>query len=145
MVAPPAGTKAFEKCLGYGVDGNGLYVFFGFEFADKTQVHVEANHLSLGNVVNYLEAIAKEAQRRRLQVDPNTGDLEARGTPYSPVRKMDFEVDLTGDSTALLCTTHSGIRHELQLDLTLLEGLHQQLPSLMEEMKRRKAEHQKQH
>jgi hypothetical protein len=145
MVAPPAGAKSLDRCLSYGVDANGLYIFFGLRFDDGSEQNITANHLGLGNLINYLTAIATEAQHRRVQVDPTTAHTEVRETQANPVRQIHFEVDSTGDTALAVCTTQSGLPCEVQIPLDILEGALRNLPGLIAEMNVRKAAHRQQH
>ena len=144
MVEPPVTAKDVVGTTTFGVDETGNHVFFGFKTAVGT-VDLIANYKVLGLLINYLQAIATEAQQTRLQVDPNASDLEARETQFNPVAQAALEPDIGGTSAALVCTTQDGTRIEAQLDFTLLQGLLERLPRILAEMKRRQAAHQQGH
>ncbi len=144
MATPPKGTKEVEGLENYGVDENGDYVFFGFK-TNSGPVHLSTNHLALGQAIMYLQTVAKEALQRRIKVSPTAGELEVRETQANFVKQLDFEVDATGQSAALLYTTQDGIRSELQIPFDLIEGLHTHLPGLITEMKNRQQAHKRQH
>jgi hypothetical protein len=144
MVEPPVTAKDVIGTTTFGVDETGNHVFFGFKTA-AGPVDLIANYKVLGLLINYLQAIATEAQQTRLQVDPNASDLEARETPFNPVAQAALEPDIGGTSAALVCTTQDGTRIEAQLDFALLQGLLERLPRILAEMKRRQAASQQGH
>ena len=99
----------------YGVDQKGVHVFFGFQLKDAAAAVLHCNYKQLGQCIVYLQDIAQEAFRRR---DPASAHQEVRETQSDFVRQLDFEVDVTGDEAALLCTTLDGHRIELQICTT---------------------------
>jgi len=139
MAEPPIGAKEVIGTTTFGVDDTGNYVFFGFKTA-AGPVDFIANYKVLGLLINYLQAIANEAQQRRLKLDPNASDLEARETQSNPVAQAALEPDIGGTSAALVCTTLDGTRVEAQLDFDMLQGFLERLPGMIAEMKRRQAE-----
>lgn len=144
MVEPPIGARDVIGTTPFGVDDTGNHVFFGFKTA-AGPVDFIANYKVLGLLINYLQAIANEAQETRLKVDPNASDLEARQAQSNPVAQAALEPDIGGTSAALVCTTLDGTRVEAQLDFDLLQGLLERLPRMIAEMKRRQAAHQAGH
>jgi hypothetical protein len=141
---PPPGAKFIEGCTDYGIDGPGNYAFFGFRVDSGPDVHFTADHYGLGNVINYLQTIAQEAQQRRLQLDPNAADLETPGKSSNPVLQIDIDLDVMGQSALWQCTMQDGTRLEAQMPLDLMENIAAALPSRIVEMKRRQAEHKRQ-
>jgi len=140
MVEPPVAASDVAGTTPFGVDDTGHHVFFGFKTA-AGPVDFIANYKVLGLLINYLQAIATEAQQTRLALDPNASDLEAREAKSNPVAQAALEPDIGGTSAALVCTTEEGTRVELQLDFDLLQGLLERLPKMLEEMRRRQAAH----
>jgi len=145
MAKPPANSKNIEGCTSYGVDNNGNYVFFGFRCENASDANFTTNHHGLGNVINYLQAIAREAQQRRLKVDPTAVHTEVREKQSNPVRQFDIDPDVTGQFALWQCTMQDGTRLEVQIPLDLMEGIVAHLPSTIDEMKKRQAEHKRQH
>jgi hypothetical protein len=144
MNKPPKKAKKVIGTTNFGVDGNGNYVFFGFKTSAKAADFI-ANYKVLGLLINYLQSMASEAQQRRLKLDPNAPDFEARETRSNPVLQAVLEPDLSGNSAALVCTTQDGTRIDAQLNLDMLRSLHQHLPGTIAEMERRRAAQQKSH
>lgn len=144
MAEPPTGAKEVTGTTPLGVDDTGNYVFFGFKTATGP-VDFIANYKVLGLLINYLQAIADQAQQRRLELDPNASDLEVRETRSNPVAQAALQPDIGGTSAALVCTTLDGTRVEAQLDFDMLQGLLERLPVIIAEMKRRQAAHQAGH
>ena len=123
----------------YGVDQKGVHVFFGFQLKDAAAAVLHCNYKQLGQCIVYLQDIAQEAFRRR---DPASAHQEVRETQSDFVRQLDFEVDVTGDSAALLCTTLDGHRIELQIPHDILQELQTRLRILLAEMDIRRAQRQ---
>lgn len=144
MVEPPVGAKDVIGTTTFGVDDTGNHAFFGFKTA-AGPVDFIANYKVLGLLVNYLQAIANEAQQTRFALDPNASDLEAREARSNPVAQAVLEPDIGGTSAAFVCTTQDGTRVEVQLEFDLLQGLLERLPKMIAEMKRRRAAHQTGH
>jgi hypothetical protein len=140
MVEPPVAAKDVTGTTTFGVDDTGNHAFFGFKTGGGPADFI-ANYKVLGLLINYLQAIANEAQQTRLTLDPNASDLEARQTRSNPVTQAALEPDIGGTSAALVCTTEDGTRVEAQLDFDLLQGLLERLPKILAEMKRRQAAH----
>jgi hypothetical protein len=123
----------------YGVDQKGIYVFFGFQLKDTAPAVLHCNYRQLGQCITYLQEIAQEAFQRR---DPAFAQQELRETASNLVRRLDFNVDVAGDSAALLCTTQDGLRTELQIPYDILQGLKTHLPVVLAEMDIRRAQRQ---
>jgi len=141
----PENARNLAGYEAYGVDENGLYVHFGFKFADGGAAVIHCDHLMLGQTVLYLQAVAKEAQQRRLIAQPGTEDLEAQGRPYNPVVTVDFDVDVTGQSIAMLCATQDGVQNELQMPFDLVEKMYAGFAGPLNEARRRQRAHGQQH
>ena len=75
---PPSEAKEIIGLSSYGVDTNGYHVFFGFKAATGTVSFTKTNYKALGQLINYLQMMGNEAQQRRLKLDANASDLEAR-------------------------------------------------------------------
>lgn len=145
MPAIPEGAKELSGYEPYGVDDNGNYVFFGLKSGVQERDVFHCNYLMLGKTIMYLQAVAKESQQRRIKVNPTAEHTEVRETQSNPVRQVDFEVDVTGQSVSLLCTTQDGLRTELQMPLDLIEGMIANAPSLVEQAKKLQAAHLERH
>ena len=126
----PSNAKDLVGYEPYGVDDNGLHVHFGFKVGHGKPVVLHCNHLMLGQIILYLQAVAKEAFQRRAQRNPHAADKEVRETQSNLVRQIGFDIDVTGQSVAILCTTQDGLPIELQMPLDLIDRMHTQLPSL---------------
>jgi hypothetical protein len=137
MASPPQGAINIEGFSDYGVDENGEWMFFGFKLTEKKFVDLIANYHQLGASIIYLQAIAREAEQRRLTKNPHAGDLEAKGKPSNPVRILDLVPNLEGTSALLTCTTSTGTPIEAQIPFDLIEGMYANLPQLVGEMKKR--------
>lgn len=140
MPTLPPDTKNLAGRTEYGVDDNGAYVYFGFKFEASNPEHFTTNYLELGNIINYLVAIAREAQQRRLKIDPTAQHLEVKGIPSNPVRQLDVDPDVTGQFAVWQCTMQDGTRLEAQIPFDIMEGLVAALPPRIDEMKKRQAE-----
>lgn len=145
MGKPPADAKLIDGLTGYGVDENGDWVFFGFKDDNGKASNFYCDRYRLGATIGYLTAIAREAQQRRLTLDPYAGNREAQGKQSNPVLNLDFEPSVDGTSAILIATTSTGITEEIQLPIDLLEKMIAQLPSLIDEMKRRFEASKKKH
>jgi hypothetical protein len=115
----------------YGVDQKGFYVFFGFQLKDTAPAVLHCNYKQLGQCIIYLQEIAKEAFQRR---DPASAQQGVPETTSNFVRHLDFDVDATGDSALLLCTTQDGLRTELQIPYDILQSMKTHLPVVLAEM-----------
>ena len=145
MVTPPPNSNFIEGSRNYGVDDNGNYVFFGFKLNGGSTADFTTDHHGLGNVINYLQTIAREAQQRRMKVDPSAEHMEVRGKPSNPVRQLDVDPDITGQFALWQCTMLDGTRLEAQMPLDLMEALIAKLPSRIDDMKRRQRAYEQRH
>jgi len=141
MPSLPPDAKNIAGFEPFGIDRNGLWMFFGFTVEDGPRVNLHCNHLALGKLIMQLQELAKEAQRRRIAADAATEHKEVEEAKANPVVRMDFAPDVTGQSALLTCTMPSGIDSELQLPFGLMEKMHDQLPTLLQEMRKRQAAH----
>jgi len=138
MTRLPTGAHELTGFEDYGVDQKGSHVFFGFQLKDAAASMLHCNYKQLGQCIVYLQEIATEAFRRR---DPASAPQEVREATSNVVRQFDFDVDVTGDSAALFCTTQDGFRTELQLPHDVLHGLQTRLRIVLAEMDIRRAQH----
>jgi len=139
METLPPDAKNITSCEPFGVDDHGLDVFFGFSLENAPRAVLHCNHLTLGKAIGYLQTVAAEALRRRLMANPLTADIEAQGTQANPIVRMGFDVDMAGQSARLMWTTPSGTGSALQLSYDLIDKMYEELPALMEEMRKRRA------
>ena len=120
-------------------DQNGLYVFFGLKVEGGGIEHFALDHSGLGNLINFLRAIAGEAESRRLKLDPGGAHKAVRERPSNPVRQFSIDSDITGESAAIVCTTQAGTEIVLQMPFDILEQLQGHLPGLNDEQRKRRA------
>ncbi len=135
----PEGARGLEGLEPYGVDENGQNVFFGFRVNEHQRAVLHCSYLMLAETIDYLQAIANEAQQRREHVDPNTQSIEPSGQQPNLVSEMDFDIDVLGQSATLRCKTPHALIPELHLPLNLIEQMYAILPELISEAKHRQA------
>lgn len=138
MAAPPQGAQEISGFNNFGIDEGGNYVFFGLETPVGT-TNFTTNYQALGQLIQYLQTIAAEAQQRRLSIDPNKTDLEVRKSQANPVARADLTPDIIGATASLLCTRQDGTQVEAQLNFDTLQGFLKHLPSTIAEMEKRQA------
>ena len=138
MSKPPQDAKTISGLEEYGIDRNGLWVFFGFKIKDDKAVTLHCNYKGLNECIMYLKTIAKEAESRRIKVDL-AAQLDVEETQPNFVRQLDFDADVTGNSASLSFTTQDGNRKELQIPYDILRNMRDYLPGLLNEMDRLQA------
>jgi hypothetical protein len=138
MVVLPEGTVNLARCADYGVDEKGLRVFFGLRMEDGDTKHFALNHAGLGNLINYLQVIAQQAQLRRMKTNPVITREGVRKSSSNPVRQLYLASDITGHWAALVCTMEDGTPVEAQFSFDLLNRLHNLLPGILVDMKNRR-------
>jgi hypothetical protein len=129
----------------FAIDVDGRHVIFGFSVENNPRVLLQCSYETLGQIVNYLQHAASEAQQRRLRVDPLAEGAEGRETRSNLVVQMQFVADAQGRSAIVQCTTQTGITTDLQLSPEMIEGLLQKLPQLLQILKERQEAHRRQH
>ena len=132
-------TRNLSGFNNFGIDEGGNYVFFGLETPVGT-TNFTTNYQALGQLIQYLQRIATEAQQRRLSIDPNKTDLEVRKSQSNPVARADLTPDIIGATASLLCTRQDNYPEvEAQLNFDTLQGFLKHLPSTIAEMEKRQA------
>ena len=143
MAALPNDAKNIIDLQPFRVDTNGDHVCFGFTLENSSRIMLHCDHYRLGSTIKYLQGVATEARERRIKVNPNCADFEIHERHGNPVTRLDFDIELNGQSTALMCTTAAGTSADLQLSYELLENIHRHLPTLLAEMRRRQSAHRR--
>lgn len=141
----PADARRPTAMIPPGIDAEGRNVFFGFAFEAGERVCIAVPHEGLGQIINMLQSVARDAQHRRVSVDPKASHLEIKQAPNNPVRQIDIDPDISGQFSLWHCTAADGTTTQVQVPLDLMEAIVAHLPSRIAEMKRRQGEHQKQH
>jgi hypothetical protein len=64
--------QGFTEC---GVDADGDTVFFGFKMKGAKRSMFVLDHEGLAAMIEYLQAVAHEAEQRRLEANPAARDV----------------------------------------------------------------------
>src|SRR5262245_24716242 len=116
-------AKRITGLEGFAIDLDGRHIIFGFSVENSPRVMLQCSYETLGQIVNYLQHAASEAQQRRLRIDPLAEGAEGRETRSNLVAQMHFEADALGRSAIVQCTTQMGITTDLRLTPSMIEGL----------------------